>query len=158
MRKTTLLLFAGLIVAGCNKKTPDDLPEGIEQPTPDDQNRKAKPGGDGRPEAPPKGLEILPNAKWKVPRHLLDRWEDNPSRLGTAEEHNKGYKLKVRNNSPGWWLGLRTGDVVVKVNDLPIDTKMQLLSTWMKVKNKDRLVLKIRRDGDLLEHTYVIVD
>ena len=155
MRTLTLWMLAGLLVTGCKKNEETDLPEGIEQPAPDGTNRKAKPD---RPDAPPKGLEVLPNNRWRVPRHLKERWQDHPSRLGTAEEHNKGYKLKVRHNSPGWWLGLRSGDVVVKVNDLPIDTKAQLLSTWMKVKGKDRLVLKIRRDGEVLEHTYVIVD
>ncbi len=159
MRRLPLVFLAGLLVTGCKKKV-DEEGEGIEEGLPEAGEGEAGRGKPARPEreGPPKGLEILPNNRWKVPRKMKERLQDNPGRLADTEEHNKGYKLKVRHESTGWWLGLRTGDVVLKINDLPIDTKMQLMSTWMKVKNKDRLVLTIRRDGELLEHTYIIVD
>lgn len=124
----------------------------------------APPGtGEARPPAtpkpPPKGLEILPNNRWRVPRYLADRWEDNPYRIANAEEAGAGWRLsRVRPYGQGWYLGLRNGDVILSVNGMKLDTMPQLLMAYAKLKNDTSFEVQIRRGPEIRTHHYTIVD
>ena len=110
-------------------------------------------------EQPPKGIDVLDGNTWHVKKWRAERWKDNPYRLGDAEEQGIGWKLKsIRHGSPGWWIGLRNGDVIKKVNGLPLDTMPQLLFAYLKLKNDTEFEVKIQREGSTITHYYRIVE
>lgn len=136
-------------------------PDGDEGEADDDEDDAPPSAGDGQSELrpPPKGLEILPNNHWRIPRRLADRWEENPYRLASPKELDEGWRLRrVRPGGPGWWLGLRNGDVILEVNGMKLNTKPQLIAAYLKLKNKTDFDVKIRRDGQIRIHHYKIVD
>lgn len=149
---------------------PADLPEGAHVGV----RRPAAPAAPGDPAAappgtserapaaqkpPPKGLEILPDNRWRVSRALADRWQENPYRLANTEEAGAGWRLsRVRPYGPGWYLGLRNGDVILTVNGHKLDTMPQLLMAYAKLKNDTSFEVQIRRGGQIRTHHYTIVD
>lgn len=110
--------------------------------------------------APPKG--IVPSDagdSWEIRPWRVERWKDNPYRLGNAEKHGEGWKLKsVRKGSPGWWIGLRNGDVIYEVNDKQINTMPKLIAAYIKLKNQTVFDVKIERAGEKRTHHYEIVE
>ena len=137
--------------------SPVELPDDAKIPRvphPEDE-----PEGHADEKAPPKGLMIGANNRWEIPRVLADRWESHPHRLGSAVEHGEGWKMtRVKNGSPGWWLGMRRGDIILTVNDMKLNTKPQLIAAYLKLKNKTEFEVKIDRDGTIRKHKYTIVD
>ncbi|CAK0749866.1 Periplasmic serine endoprotease DegP [Gammaproteobacteria bacterium] len=74
--------------------------------------------------------------------------------LGDTKDHSHFGQFdavavgKVEERSPAWQLGLRTGDVILELNDQPVDD----IKTLTRLSNKSRrqFFLKIRRDNQLL--------
>lgn len=116
-------------------------------------------GGEADEKGPPRGLVIRGNNTWEIPRYLADRWEEHPHRLGRVRDAGEGWRMtRVRYQGPGWWLGMRKGDVILKVNDHKLNNKAQMLAAYLKLKNKTDFVVEIDRGGSIIYHRYIIVD
>jgi S1-C subfamily serine protease len=66
---------------------------------------------------------------------MLDDNADAPTITGFAE------------NSPAEKAGLKSGDVIVKVQDKPVKAREELLEIMQKTKPGDKLSVTVKRDG-----------
>ena len=82
-------------------------------------------------------------------------------RIVPALEAGKAVGMKlygIRSGSLPKLLGLRNGDLVRAVNDLPLDTMEAAMSAYSKVRERDSLVLQITRNDQPVSLTIRIVD
>lgn len=116
-------------------------------------------GGGADPGPPPSWLTDQGNNTWKVPRSKVDGWINNPSALGNARPKGGGYELRgIRSGTDGWWLGMRNGDVVKKVNGYSLGSQAEALIAFAAVQNASKIEVRVKRDGSGRMHTYVIAD
>lgn len=108
---------------------------------------------------PPSGITQVGDTAWTVKRKMVDKWENDPSKFADAREHNKGWELRsIQKYDDAWWLGLRNGDVVKKVNGMPLDTQADLIKAYAALKDKKHFTLDFRRGDGPLKHSYDIVN
>jgi PAS domain S-box-containing protein len=87
------------------------------------------------------GLNIVKKATWKEPYDGVV-WEEKPRGL-TA--------LKVEMDSPADIMGIKKGDILFKINDNPIETKVDVLKNqWEAVAREQFVRYEIYRTGDPL--------
>ncbi|HFE47510.1 MAG TPA: hypothetical protein ENJ18_18815 [Nannocystis exedens] len=82
-------------------------------------------------------------------------------RIVPAVEAGKTLGMKlyaIRTGSLPKLLGLRNGDLVRAVNDLPLDTMEAAMSAYNKVRERDTLILQITRNDQPVSLTIRIVD
>ena len=135
-------------------------PEQAPPPDPEPPAEAPDPEEDPEPEVPepPKGVTKIDDDHWELRRRFVDRYAEDPSRLADARRKGKGWELRgIRKHSDAWWMGLRRADVVLRVNDLPLETDADLMYAYARLKDEDHFVVRLRRDGDLRDLTYDIV-
>ena len=107
----------------------------------------------------PSGITDLGNNTWQVKRSLVNKWEDNPSRLGDASQKNQGFKLSSINNaSDAYFVGLRNGDIVTSLNGHSMGSTGEALLAYAAVQNASTINVKLKRDGSSRTHKYKIVN
>ena len=109
--------------------------------------------------APVPGITYKGNDTWEVERSLVSRYEDDPDRLGArVEEHGKGWEVRgVGPEDDAHALGARNGDVIKRINGMPLDTTTDLLLVWAELGNATKLDVQLTRDGETRVHHYKIV-
>lgn len=87
------------------------------------------------------GFNIVKKATWKEPYDGVV-WEEKPRGL-TA--------LKVDMDSPAYIRGIKKGDILFKINDNPVETKVDISKILWKAVTLDQVVIyQISRTGDPL--------
>ncbi len=85
------------------------------------------------------GINIVKKASWKEPTDGVT-WEMKPEGL-TA--------IKVEEGSPADLNGIRKGDVLVKINDIPVLTKIDVAKNlWIALDTNQNLSYQILREGE----------
>ena len=89
------------------------------------------------------GLNIYKKAAWKEPYDGVV-WEEKPRGL-TA--------LKVERDSPADIRGIKKGDILFKINDNPVETKVDVSKNQWEAVTLDQVVIyEINRTGDPLTY------
>lgn len=85
------------------------------------------------------GLNIVKKVSWKEPTDGVT-WENKPEGL-TA--------IKVEEGSPADLNGIRKGDVLVKINDIPVLTQIDVAKNlWIALDTNQNLSYQILREGE----------
>jgi hypothetical protein len=118
----------------------------------------AAPGRD-RQRGQDDGIEFIGQETWEVERSKLREWTSDPSSVGAhAEKASGGYRLEsVREGSDASELGVRTGDVLRKVNGKSLKDA-DPVDLWLQLKSQTRFEVQLERGGEPRTHHYKIVD
>lgn len=111
-----------------------------------------------QPGPKPEGIEQVADRSWRVSRALVDRWQDDPYRLGNAREKDQGWELLGVKVKDAWHLGMRNKDLVLLVNGHKLHTKPQLLSAYLACKNDSEFEVTFVRAGETIVHHYTVVE
>ena len=125
------------------------------------------------PKAPPPGVNVseadvapaAPGTLWRSDVNqaldaglgrFLQRVELSPQ---VHEGKFVGFRI-VELRPPSWWQGvdLFPGDVVTRVNDMPIEQPTEAHAAFESLRKADKLTVKYLRDGKERELTYSIVE
>lgn len=82
-------------------------------------------------------------------------------RAGPYRENNQvvGYKLKtVSSSNILYKYGMRSGDVIRRINGHPIDSTAKLVELWTQFPKESRVVIDIQRNGSITTFDYTITD
>lgn len=112
------------------------------------------------PATPPHGGTVavasLGGGKFVIDQRALNAALDNPAqamsdaRLLPSQKDGKveGFKAsEVKPNGVFAMVGIRNGDVLVRLNDFPVDSPDKALQSFIALKGQSRLKLDIIRDG-----------
>jgi hypothetical protein len=144
-----------------NGKPRPGTPEARKPPAGNPGNPAArKPGtGEPRPVAPkPAGINQVSATKWTVTRSLADQWMKNPYALGNVREAGAGWQIVGVRAKAGHWLGMKNGDIIMEANGHKLDTRPQLLSAYLDLKNDRLFRVTFVRDGQTMVHTYQVLE
>jgi hypothetical protein len=126
---------------------------------------KAGDGGDGSEPGDgevqmPAGVEYLGDDKWRVQRKVVDRYVENPDKLGcSAREKGKGYELVgVQATDDAYALGGRNRDLVLSINGKSLDDSSDLLNLYLTLQDANQLTVVLERAGARRTHHYQITD
>ncbi len=107
---------------------------------------------------PPAGVKKVGDNHWELKRRFMNKCLEDPSRLADAKRKGKGWELLgIRKHSDAWWMGLHRGDLLLRVNNMPLETDAEVLAAYAALKDEDHLVLKLKRKGEPRKYTYDIV-
>jgi hypothetical protein len=133
-------------------KQRDRFPPPDTRPNPREPERDRQRGQDD-------GIENVGEKSWEVERRKLRAWTADPSTLGAhAEKGFGGYRLEsVKQGSDAAELGVRTGDVLRKVNGKSLKDA-DPMDLWLELKGQSRFEVQLERAGEPRTHHYKIVD
>lgn len=121
---------------------------------PDDEAPPAKGRALARPADDDDGIEKLGKDHYVIDRETIDRLAANPaslSRLGRATPHKSGgevdgYRLsRIRKNSPGRKLGLRSGDVVHSVSGYSLTNMGDAMKAFQELQDASEIEVELSR-------------
>lgn len=111
------------------------------------------------------GVKKLGKQRWQVDRRILSSVMTGNSRAGkdaAIGPHRVGGKprgfklLRIRPKGLFDVLGFKSGDVVERVNNSPIDTPSQALTLYTKLSKIRLLTIVLRRAGQRIVHVYTL--
>ena len=111
-------------------------------------------------------IKALGDDRYRVKQDLVDYYVNH---LNKAEELAQtfwqmgkggeviGFRIRrVRCGNDLYQLGFRGGDVVIAVNDEPVSTTGQIIKAYLKVRNKKKLSITLRRNRKERSFRYVL--
>lgn len=101
-------------------------------------------------QSPPPGEPIVPPAQRPSPPPMdPQRWEELLRQLeGRLQTLTQTRVVSVTADSPAAQAGLQVGDVILSVNDTPLDANNRLADVIARFKPGDEVTLKIRRGNE----------
>ncbi len=81
------------------------------------------------------------------------------ARFGPFMENNAitGYKIySIGNDHIFYALGARNGDVIRRVNGLPLNDTVKMLEMWNSIKTTDKVSVDVDRGGKILSYEFII--
>ncbi|TGK18913.1 general secretion pathway protein GspC [Leptospira fluminis] len=81
------------------------------------------------------------------------------ARFGPFMENNAitGYKIySIGNDHIFYALGARSGDVVRRVNGMPLNETEKMLEIWNSIKNAEKISVDVERGGKMLSYEFII--
>ena len=135
-------------------------PEGTSTGSPSAPTPRPAPGAAPAPSSPtPAGITKTSDTTWTIQRSLVDGWTNNPSKLGSVRSRKLGYQLQsVSSSSDLWHIGLRTGDIIKKVNEHALTSETAALQAYMALQSADKLTVRLKRGDSHRVHTYTVQD
>lgn len=112
----------------------------------------------------------LPGASGDAVRKILSRQDVNRklsdptaiyknARFGPFMENNAitGYKIySIGNDHIFYSLGARNGDVIRRVNGMPLNDTVKMLEMWNSIKTTDKVSVDVDRGGKILTYEFII--
>ncbi len=94
-----------------------------------------------------------------VVKNTQEKWGITARSLKISEKRDMGvnngiYIEAVDKNSLAYKAGIRKGDVIIKINNYPINSPSELSNVMDKVKNKKVLLFVVLRDGNIYYLTF----
>lgn len=124
----------------------------------------AGPKGAKKPCEPNDDIVQLADDKWRVPRELVDWYvahlKELEKHVGVASHtgpdgKRDGAKLYIPRCSVLRQGGIKSGDIIHKVNGQPVTNIPQAFAVYMKVRREDTIKVELtRKDGSQRTHTY----
>ncbi len=94
------------------------------------------------------------NAKLKDPALIYKDAKFGPNLVGGKID---GYKLyQVSNNHIFYSLGARSGDIVKRVNGMPMNDTGKMLEMWSNIKMAQKITVDIDRGGKIVTYEFII--
>lgn len=94
------------------------------------------------------------NAKMKDPALIYKDAKFGPNLVGGKID---GYKLyQVSNNHIFYSLGARSGDIVKRVNGMPLNDTGKMLEMWSNIKMAQKITVDIERSGKIVSYEFII--
>ncbi len=148
--KIALAVALALVVAYPAAAAPKKAKKSDEKPAPSGKKSKKQ---EEPPAGPGKGIKKIGPGQYEIPRaevyRLLARipWFSTQLRVYKAFRNGKfqGYLLKyIKKGSVVRWAGFRDGDLVERINGLPLTATNRILLT---IPMSNRIVVKLVRGG-----------
>ena len=71
----------------------------------------------------------------------------------------KGYRLiRIRPYNLLYKFGVRSGDIIERINDYPVDNMNKLLQVWTSLKNESRIQVHVKRHNRNISYDFNITD